>query len=184
MEKYREYIIQHQNMKDPLQQSYRNIALGSEVFIERIKEKIEDLGRRREIPSTRFISKYDVDTIITKMTQVLNIERRMIFYKRRGNLHCSLAIFLFKNFTSLSLAEMGQLFKMDYSAVSQAAKRFEHESKVNHKIGNIKQKMMAALKENFLNFTWYCSIILTRSIEDNRRHNDTFLFRKNQSILN
>jgi hypothetical protein len=25
----REYIIQHQDIKDPLQQSYRNIALGS-----------------------------------------------------------------------------------------------------------------------------------------------------------
>lgn len=34
IEKYREYIIQPQNMKDPLQQSYRNINLGSEVFIE------------------------------------------------------------------------------------------------------------------------------------------------------
>jgi len=29
----REYIIQHQDMKDPLQQSYRNIVLGSEAFI-------------------------------------------------------------------------------------------------------------------------------------------------------
>jgi hypothetical protein len=29
----REYIIQHQNMKDPLQQSYRNIALGSEAQV-------------------------------------------------------------------------------------------------------------------------------------------------------
>ena len=29
----RGYIIQHQDMKDPLQQSYRNIALGSEAFI-------------------------------------------------------------------------------------------------------------------------------------------------------
>jgi len=147
IEKYREYISQHQNMKDPLQQSYHNIALGSEVFIERIKEKIEDLGRRREIPSTRSISKYDVDTIITKMTQVLNIERRMIFYKKRGNFNRSLAIYLIKNFTSLSLAEMGQLFKMDYSAVSQAAKRFEQKSKVNHKIGEFKQKIMAALRE-------------------------------------
>jgi len=55
---------------------------------------------------------------------------------------------------------------MDYSAGSQAAKRFEQKSKDNHKIGDIKQKMMAVLKENFLNFTWYCSIILTRSIED------------------
>ena len=147
MGKYREYIIQHQDMKNPLQQSYRNIALGSEPFIERIKDKIEDLGRRREIPSTRSISKYDVDTIITKMTQVMNIERRMIFYKKRGNLNRSLAIYLIKHFTELSLAEIGQLFKMDYSAVSQVAKRFEQESKVNHKIEKIKQKMMAALEE-------------------------------------
>jgi hypothetical protein len=29
----REYIIQHQDMKDPLQQSYRNIALGSKAYI-------------------------------------------------------------------------------------------------------------------------------------------------------
>jgi len=29
-----EYIFQHLDMKDPLQQSYRNIALGSDVFIE------------------------------------------------------------------------------------------------------------------------------------------------------
>jgi len=37
---------------------------------------------------------------------------------------------------------------MNYSAVSQAAKRFEHKSKVNRKIREIKQKMMAVLKEN------------------------------------
>jgi hypothetical protein len=29
----REYFIQHQDMKEPLQQSYRNIALGSKAFI-------------------------------------------------------------------------------------------------------------------------------------------------------
>jgi hypothetical protein len=46
------------------------------------------------------------------------------------------------------LAEIGQLFEMDYSIVSKTAKRFEQESKVNHKMGEIKQKMIAALKEN------------------------------------
>jgi chromosomal replication initiation ATPase DnaA len=53
-----------------------------------------------------------------------------------------------KHFTSLSLTEIGQLFEMDYSTVSQTAKRFEQESKANHKIGEIKQKIIAALKEN------------------------------------
>jgi hypothetical protein len=43
---------------------------------------------------------------------------------------------------------MGQLFKIDYSTVSQTAQRFEQESKTNHKIGEIKQKIIAALKEN------------------------------------
>jgi len=37
---------------------------------------------------------------------------------------------------------------MDYSTVSQAAKIFEQKSKVNHEIEEIKQKMMATLKEN------------------------------------
>ncbi|PKP55454.1 hypothetical protein CVT91_15680 [Candidatus Atribacteria bacterium HGW-Atribacteria-1] len=51
-------------------------------------------------------------------------------------------------FTSLSLAEIGELFKMNYSAVSQAAKRFEQKSKTNYKIREIKQKMIAAFREN------------------------------------
>ena len=39
---------------------------------------------------------------------------------------------------------------MDYSAASQAAKRFEQESKVNTKIRDINQKMMPGLRENWM----------------------------------
>jgi len=147
IKKYREYVIKYQNMKDPLKQSYHHIALGNETFIEKIKEKIEHFERRREIPSTRFLSKYNTETIIIKMTQTLNIERRMIFDKKRGNSHRSLAIYLIKRFTPLSLSEIGELFKMDYSAVSQAAKRFEQKSEVNNEIKEKMQKVIMALKE-------------------------------------
>lgn len=147
IKKYREYVIKYQNMKDPLRESYHHIALGSELFIERIRQKIKGLGRRREIPSIQSISKYDVDIIITKMIQVLNIERKMIFYKKRGNLNRSLAIYLIKRFTPLSLFKIGELFKMDYSAVSQAAKRFEQKCKVNDEIKEVMQKVITALKE-------------------------------------
>ena len=147
IKKYRKYVIKYQDMKDPLKKSYHHIALGSETFIKKIKEKVEHKGRKREIPSTRSISKYDVNTIITKMTQVLNIERRMIFDKKRGNLNRSLAIYLIKRFTPLSLFKIGELFKMDYSAVSQAAKRFEQKSEVNHEIEKVMQKVITALKE-------------------------------------
>ena len=147
IKKYREYVIEYQDMKDPIKKSYHHIALGSETFIERVKEKIKHKGQRREIPSTRSISKYDVDTIITKMTQVLNIERRMIFDKKRGNPNRSLAIYLIKRFTPLSLSKIGELFKMDYSAVSQAAKRFEQKTEVDNEIKEYMQKVITALKE-------------------------------------
>ena len=88
-----------------------------------------------------------MDTIITKMTQALHIERSMIFDKKRGNLNRSLAIYLIKRFTPLSLSEIGELFKMDYSAVSQAAKRFEQKYEVNHEIKEVMQKVVTALKE-------------------------------------
>jgi len=145
--KYRKYVTENQDMKNPIRESYHNVALGSATFIERVKEKMEHLGRRREIPSTRFLSKYDVDTIITKMTQSLHIERSIIFDKKRGNLNRSLAIYLIKRFTPLSLSEIGELFEMDYSAISQAAKRFEQKSEVNHEIREAMQKVMTALKE-------------------------------------
>ena len=147
MSKYREYVSENQDIKTPIRESYRHIALGSETFIEKVKEKMEHLGRRREIPSTRFLSKHDVDTIITKMTQALPIERSIIFDKKRGNLNRSLAIYLIKRFTPLSLSEIGELFKMDYSAVSQTAKRFEQKTEVNHEIKEVMQRVITALKE-------------------------------------
>ena len=147
MSKYREYVSENQDMKNPLRESYHHIALGSATFIERVKEKMEHLGRRREIPSTRFLSKHDVDTIITKMTQALHIERKVIFDKKRGNLNRSLAIYLIKRFTPLSLSKIGELFKMDYSAVSQAAKRLEQKCEVNHEIEKVTQRVITALKE-------------------------------------
>ena len=147
IKKYRNYLIEYQDMKDPLKKSYHRIALGSTTFIEKIKEKIDQEGQRREIPSTRYLSKYDGDTIILKMTQVLHIEKKAIFDKKRGNLNRSLAIYLVKRFTPLSLSEIGKLFKMDYSAVSQAAKRFEQKSEMNDEIKEVMQKVITALKE-------------------------------------
>ena len=58
-----------------------------------------------------------------------------------------MALYLIKRFTPLSLVEIGEFFKMDYSAVSQAAKRFEQKSEANHEINEVIQKMIIALKE-------------------------------------
>ena len=43
--------------------------------------------------------------------------------------------------------KIGELFKMDYSAVSQAAKRFEQKIEVNDEIKEVMQRVITALKE-------------------------------------
>jgi chromosomal replication initiation ATPase DnaA len=53
----------------------------------------------------------------------------------------------FYHITPLSLSEIGELFKMDYSAVSQAAKRFEQKCEVNQEIKEVMQKVVTALGE-------------------------------------
>ena len=57
-----------------------------------------------------------------------------------------LVIYLIKRFNPHFLAGIGKLFQMDYSAVSQAAKRFEQKCEVNPEIKEMKQKVT-----NFLN---------------------------------
>jgi len=56
--------------------------------------------------------------------------------------------YTFSPFIKIKIGMHSIFSKMDYLVVSQAAKRFEQESKVNRKIREIKQKMMAALREN------------------------------------
>lgn len=72
---------------------------------------IEDLDQTRKIPDTRWVSKYNVEMIITGITRIFNIDRKLIFSKYRENLFRALAIYLIKYFTSLSLAKISQLLK-------------------------------------------------------------------------
>jgi len=58
-----------------------------------------------------------------------------------------LALNLIKRFTSLSLSKAGELFKMDYSAVSQAAKRLKQKSELDYKVKEVIKKVVTALQE-------------------------------------
>jgi REP element-mobilizing transposase RayT len=145
---YQEYIWQNQELEDLLTQSYRHIALGRDQFIEKIKLKIEDRGLTREIPITHSLSFYRTEEIFNKMCKVLQIDQAKIFNRGRGNIYRSLGLYLIKKLTSLRLSQIGQIFDMDYSAVSQAVKRFEQKCKENKKVEQMKEKIIDALKKD------------------------------------
>jgi putative transposase len=145
---YREYILDNQNPEDPLKQTYRNIALGNDDFIQKIKAKIKNQKSSREIPVTNLTSSYNPKEIIQKVCAVNQIEKKRLMSKVRGNIYRSLSLYLIKKLTPLKLTEIGELFTMDYSAVSQAVKRFEQKCKKDKEAERIKDKVIEALKNS------------------------------------
>ncbi len=145
---YREYILDNQSLEDPLKQSYRNIALGNDDFIQKIKAKIENQKSSREIPVTNLTSSYNPKEIIQKVCAVNQIEKKRLMSNVRGNIYRSLSLYLIKKLTPLKLTEIGELFTMDYSAVSQAVKRFKQKCKKDKEAERIKDKVIEALKNS------------------------------------
>ncbi|HER24088.1 MAG TPA: chromosomal replication initiator DnaA [Candidatus Atribacteria bacterium] len=145
--KYKEYLWQNQSMEDPLKQSYHNIALGDDHFIKLLKSRIAKKGLSREIPVTRSLPLYSAPEIIEKVCDVTHLDQNRLMSKERGNRYRSLALYLIKKFTPLKLTQIGQLFDMDYSAVSQAVKRFENKFKEDRDLERTKEKVISALKK-------------------------------------
>ncbi len=145
---YEQFVIQNINLKNPIDKSYKNIALGNDRFIERIKDKIKLLDKNREISHIKDIDSLSEDRIINVIAEQFNVEKNTIFEKKKGNIYKKLALYFIKNYSTLSLKEIGKLFDMDYAAVSQAVKRFDMEIKKNKIALAMKKKIVEILKKS------------------------------------
>jgi len=113
-------------MDNPLEESYRGIAVGSERFIERIKEKINSIGKKREMVETRVAGTYGSEEIVGCIVKGLKIGKEEVLRKRRGNIYRQMAMYLMKRYTMLSLKDIGEIFEIDYAGVSQSCRRLEN----------------------------------------------------------
>jgi putative transposase len=128
--KYEAYVIKNSMMENPLKESYKGIALGSKAFLQSIKKQVEKIGSKRELPETRAITEHTAEEIIQKVMSDFSVKREEIFNKKRGNFFRQMTLSLLKQFTSMSLKEIGELFRMDYAAVSQACRRYAEKIKI------------------------------------------------------
>ena len=124
--KYKRFIFENIDMDNPLEESYRGIAVGSERFIERIKDKINSIGKKREIVETRVAGTYGAEEIVSCIVKRFEVGKEEVFRKSRGNIYRQIAMFLMKRYTMLSLRDIGEIFKIDYAGVSQSCRRFEN----------------------------------------------------------
>jgi len=139
-----DYLGKRIKLKYPKEEIKYSIALGSETFLKKIEQHISSYGRNREIQATNLVSQSSPEKIIDHISQTFQISQEEVFCKKRGNMYRLLAIYLIKNNTPLSLKEIGEIFSMDYTAVSQAARRFEERISKDKKL---KKKVEAILRK-------------------------------------
>ena len=84
---------------------------------------------------------------IIKVSQAFNLTKESVLKKRR-NLYRQIALYLVKNYSSLSLKEIGKIFDMDYTAVSQGVRRFENSIKKDNKIRKKLESVLELLHSN------------------------------------
>ena len=143
---YLQYLQNNLKLKYPQEEIKYSIALGDASFFKRIEKYIASYGNDREIQITHSILQLTPERIIALVSTTFQISPEDILVKRRGNTYRVLALYLIKNYTSSSLKEIGKIFAMDYTAVSQAARRFEDKISKDKKIRDKVDKIVERLK--------------------------------------
>jgi len=132
--RYRSYVKENTEMKDPLVESYRGIALGTEGYINKIIDRMKKIGRKREIVATRLSGAKNAQEMIGLIQNRYGVTRNDIVDRKRGNVYRKISMYLIKKHTDLRLSEIGRIYGMDYAGVSQSCKRFGEEIKRDKKI--------------------------------------------------
>jgi chromosomal replication initiation ATPase DnaA len=73
----------------------------------------------------------NADDIFEIILADMRITEDDIWKKQRGNVYRKLLIYGLRRHTANSLKEIGEIMKMDYSAVSALARRFEKDMKTD-----------------------------------------------------
>jgi len=119
---------------DPEEIYGKNSLLGSERFLRMVFKKMKTAGKTadaREQPDARDAGLVNADDILEILSVKMRITEDELWGRQRGNVYRKLLIYGLRRHTANSLREIGRIVKMDYSAVSALARRFEEEMKTD-----------------------------------------------------
>jgi putative transposase len=123
IQQYRNFIQEAIGKKyeNPLNKAVGSVLLGSELFVNEIKEKyINDAEVSRDLPSIRSLKrKSSVEEIVKTIEKESGIKDNGLLKK--------VAIHISHRYSDMYLKNMGDYFGVSESAVSQMSARFERE---------------------------------------------------------
>ena len=140
---YRKFVreVTGKEVKDPLEQAVSSAILGSEEFVDWVREKwVEKRAYHRDIPSLRQLSKWP---------GFLSIEREAErLFGERADESRRVALYLSHRLSGQSLGKIGSHFGgVGPSAVSQNTRRFEERLKEDPKLAAKVDQLKRMLSE-------------------------------------
>jgi REP element-mobilizing transposase RayT len=145
---YRKYIGESKGMQgNPFDNLKSGIIIGSERFLAGVRRKIGAI-KDREIPNKRELNNaLPLEAIIAAVADEFNVTPREIKSPgRRNNSARGVCLYLIRRLMGLTNNEIGSIFGIGYSGVSQAAwrvkKEAEKEGELKERLERIEQKIV------------------------------------------
>jgi len=127
----------------------KDSILGNEGFREGIK-KIVKSGKKednfREKPDLKKLNRAKIEDIKRIIINTFQIKEEELMIKKNNNKYRKLFLYGLRKYTNLSLKGIGDLFEMDYSAVSQMIIRFILESESNDELKSLLERFEKEIK--------------------------------------
>ena len=121
---------------------FKSIAIGRKKFLDEINIFLEKQNSCKEIPSTKMNRSRFPNEIFDKIQKFYGVKRKDIIKKKKGNIYRKIAIYLMKKYSRMTLREIGDIFSVEYSSISQSVKRFEKMISKDKKLKNDLVKIM------------------------------------------
>ena len=121
---YEEYMIGGLTtiLDSPFKEIKNQIILGSEEFVGKIKRYLNRETKIREIPALRTLKKtLTIEDVITEIKKHFKIKREALISKS-GRVMRQIAMEMAYRYTNSNQEEIGKMFGVDYSTVSQNRK--------------------------------------------------------------
>jgi len=143
--KYQEFVMDglRSEIRSPFQDVYRGAILGDEVFVEKMKKRLEEeIGEDHEVPGYKSLSRwYAIEDIVGTVCEHFALTPGELKKRRWGFLPRKVAMYLARKYTDSTLREIGDYFDVSYSAISQNVDRVANSPSARKVIDEIERRL-------------------------------------------
>jgi len=146
---YKEYMIEglKATLDSPFKEIKSQIILGSEGFVDKLKRYLKEETKMREIPALRTLKKtLSIEDVIKEVGDYFHIKREALISKSGREMR-QIAMEMAYRYTNNNQEDIGKVFGVDYSTVSQNRKRLKPKTEKDLKLSKAFDKIVERLDE-------------------------------------